>query len=700
MAGSMLTENPYLGPRTFGRTDSDRFFGREREARDLFSLIASERLVLFYAQSGAGKSSLLNARIVPRLEEHGYTVLPVARVSGELPEGVSSVDNIFAYNLMIGMLAECSTPERFASMELKDFMAALVTDDGQVYRFEEAGTDADGDDGYEESYSVLLIDQFEEIITTHQDRWQERRDFFRQLNDAMVADPKLWVLLTLREDFVAALEPYAPLLTDKLRARFYMQRMTETAALQAIKDPAALAGRPFTPDAAQTLVDNLREIQGQQEGFTQLGQFVEPVQLQVVCYQLWEDLAGKAADQITKQDLAQSGDVDASLSRFYEDAIAQVISDSGGLVSALELRNWFQNQLITEAGTRGSVYQGAAQTAGLDNSVVQQLSAQFLLRSEQRAGGTWYELIHDRFINPILKANLRWREEQGEILQDAELWHDEKENPDKLYKGFKLIGAQMSYHGQKDSLEPLVRDFLKASTKKRRKRVMMGLAILAALAILFIVWIDSLDFFNPAVVFTPDGQQLVVTSNDFDNTIYIWNLADASADPTQLTGHTDSASAAAISPNGERLATGSGDNIVRLWDLTDLAKDSERLMSHCNSVVALAFSSDGQLLASASQDASIAVWYLDEKSVIESLTKDVLEDYEQKMADCEVIVDTYPYPSTTLTATDMEDVDQVAFSADGRYLVAVDKRDSVLLWDLDDLDSEPQTLIFEGFRDE
>ena len=58
-------DNPYVGPRTFTRQERDRFFGREREANDLFSLVVSERLVLFYAQSGAGKSSLINTRLIP-----------------------------------------------------------------------------------------------------------------------------------------------------------------------------------------------------------------------------------------------------------------------------------------------------------------------------------------------------------------------------------------------------------------------------------------------------------------------------------------------------------------------------------------------------------------------------------------------------------------------------------------------------------
>ena len=59
--------NPYVGPRTFTEAQGKLFFGREREARDLLARVLSERLVLFYAQSGAGKSSLIKARLIPQL---------------------------------------------------------------------------------------------------------------------------------------------------------------------------------------------------------------------------------------------------------------------------------------------------------------------------------------------------------------------------------------------------------------------------------------------------------------------------------------------------------------------------------------------------------------------------------------------------------------------------------------------------------
>ena len=264
-----ISDNPYVGPRTFTRQESDRFFGREREARELFSLVISERFVLFYAQSGAGKSSLINTRLIPQLQEAGFAVLPTGRVSGELPEGVAEDVNIFAFNLMLSLDQSQGDSQRVIHLPLTDFLARLVSDDGQHYRYE-SETQAQAkalrqaqDEGYVEAPHVLIIDQFEEIITTHSIRWPEREDFFRQLDQAMIDDPLLWVVLAFREDFVAALEPYAPLLTDKMRARFYMQRMGHEAALEAVKKPAELAGWPFAPGVAESLVDNLRQVRVQ-----------------------------------------------------------------------------------------------------------------------------------------------------------------------------------------------------------------------------------------------------------------------------------------------------------------------------------------------------------------------------------------------------------------------------------------------------
>ena len=124
---------------------------------------------------------------------------------------------------------------------------------------------------------MLLIDQFEEILSTNLERWDDRQRFFEQLGKAMRADPMMWVVFVLREDYIAALDPYARLLPGKMSSRFYMQRMAKEAAWKAITLPAEQAGRPFEDDAAEELVNKLLQIRvhGQKEPIP--GHFVEPV---------------------------------------------------------------------------------------------------------------------------------------------------------------------------------------------------------------------------------------------------------------------------------------------------------------------------------------------------------------------------------------------------------------------------------------
>lgn len=490
-----MTENPYVGPRTFSEQEADRFFGREREARDLLSLVIADRLTLFYAQSGAGKSSLIHTRLIPQLrQEAGYLVLPVGRVGGQLPAGFPAVDNIYIFNLLLGIEQSSdqgvSDPIDFAQMPLRRFLSGLYTQDGQHYRFDRHVADQ-GDGGHVQSGEqppyVLIIDQFEELVTSHPDRWPEREAFFRQVADAMVADPNLWVVLTMREDFVATLDPYAGLLPGGLQSRYYMQRMGIPAAIEAVSRPAAeLGGRPFASDVAESLVDNLCQIRTTGQG-TAPGQYVEPVQLQVVCYQLWEQVKDQPLRPITMGDLSTAGDVDTALANFYEGALGAALATS--TVTERRLRTWFERELITEAGTRGFVYQGEESTSGMPNEVVRVLQDHYLLRTELRGGGAWVELIHDRIVSPIQESN---RRRASPLTLDAEAWHLNHEEPKLLYEGERLRDAQRQSAAHPDEYSPVELAFvqaglLAASQVNRRRRTAVLAASLIILSIVAVL---------------------------------------------------------------------------------------------------------------------------------------------------------------------------------------------------------------------
>ncbi len=66
-----LPDKPYHYLDWYRREDAEIFFGRGREIRDLYDRVTaedSEPIVLLYGQSGVGKSSLLAAGLLPRLE--------------------------------------------------------------------------------------------------------------------------------------------------------------------------------------------------------------------------------------------------------------------------------------------------------------------------------------------------------------------------------------------------------------------------------------------------------------------------------------------------------------------------------------------------------------------------------------------------------------------------------------------------------
>lgn len=482
-------DKPYIGPRTFQPSEWRQFFGRDREARDLVARIISERFTLFYAQSGAGKSSLINTRVVPGLEAEGFEVLPIARVSGHAGESVTA-DNIFVYNLLSSLHQQETAPPDLATMTISHFLDNLVRHDG-VFFYD---PDFEWPPDAELRPRVLIIDQFEEITTTNSAFWEQREPFFRQLGEALAADDSLWVVLSLREDFLAGLDRYLHLVNKGVHHRFYMQQLNREAAIEAICRPVANV-RPFEPGAVEELVDNLLTSRRQDkekdaEGSeSRQAEFVEPVQLQAVCYQMWEKLRTRPGRAITLQDVRDFADVDTALVSFYEDTIADTIAWAATqpnlTVTETDLRHWFETQLVTEAGTRNMVFRGQDDTGGLPTTVADYVRSRFIMREVVRPGGIWYELVHDGFIKPIQDANRKWLQQQP-LLQRAQQWEAAGRGETLLLTGRQLDEFSAT---KWQALGPQVAAFMEASRQgrqkqERRKRLWQTAGIAAAFIIL------------------------------------------------------------------------------------------------------------------------------------------------------------------------------------------------------------------------
>lgn len=102
-----MAENTFLGLQPYTEDDAYRFKGRTEESQELFRLIVRNDFTVCYAESGEGKTSLLNAGVFPLLRENMYFPIAITFTSDDYqvtPDNFSTIidrcikDSITEYN--------------------------------------------------------------------------------------------------------------------------------------------------------------------------------------------------------------------------------------------------------------------------------------------------------------------------------------------------------------------------------------------------------------------------------------------------------------------------------------------------------------------------------------------------------------------------------------------------------------------------
>ncbi|GAA4573696.1 nSTAND1 domain-containing NTPase [Planotetraspora kaengkrachanensis] len=406
------TRDPYVGLRPFLREDSHLFFGRDRERHELSDLWQANRLTILHGASGVGKSSLIHAGVLPLLDPNKTDVLPVGRLSrgmtvptAVLPDGGNP--HVFA---LLSSWAPFTPPTQIAGITITEFL-----------RRSPAKTDPYGDP----LLTMLVIDQVEDLFADFGRRRHHCEGFLAQLAAALDSHPHARLLVAVSDDHLASVLKYGDRLAAIGHGRFAVGALTVTAALDACRRPLEETERSFAPGAAEALVDDLRTVRlGRpvSQKVVEIRDTVEPVQLQVVCAELWRSLPDDH-DVITIDDVRASN-VDRTLADYCDQMIDEVAGDHfNGETEKLRLR--LRQIFINDLGTREIVYRGMTETSGLPNAVIRALADRHILRIEEDPVGGWVELSHDRLIQPLLRGGpIKRGDERSdptEYLRAAEL---------------------------------------------------------------------------------------------------------------------------------------------------------------------------------------------------------------------------------------------------------------------------------------
>lgn len=500
-----LQKNPYVGP--YPIQAGQPFFGRKLETAELASRVIARRIVLLHSPSGAGKTSLIQAGLVPEMERQNYLVLPILHLNltplqSEMPD-VSP--NRFILSFLLSFDAKLPEEQRTPVSELvaRAIQPGALVDYVAAYRqqYAEATSQAG------RKRTLINFDQFEEILTIQPADRASKEEFFNELMP-LLDDNHYWVLFAMREDFLARLDPYLGYFPERLSAHFQLDFLGLQAARQAIEEPVKPFGVDYTQEAIELLLHDLglvRVLDESNKIVERPGSYIEPVELQVVCERLWRAPRQDPA-HITLPDVQQSGKVIDALSGYYADAVDKAAAEAR--IPVRNIRQWFEQALIAEGGLRQPVPQGSELEFGVSPDCASSLVNAYLVRVEEQRGTLWYRLAHDRLVESVLRDNARWNAENLSLLQRQALLWDREGRPDHLLlQDAALVEAKSWLKGEHDPLRQEEKDLLERSQELHRKKeaeaekerlntrrirrsliVAVSVAAVALVALVFAIW--------------------------------------------------------------------------------------------------------------------------------------------------------------------------------------------------------------------
>lgn len=425
-------KSPYKGLAYFSTKDKVIFFGREKLSDELADRLQTTSFLAIMGASGSGKSSLLRAGIIPRLEERNWRihiikpgVHPLAALAASLTR--DELDPATANTIGNALATNANTLHQTAEKLVARIHAERL---------------------------LLAVDQFEELFTQCKDP-QEQQAFVDNLVSAAQAQGAVTVLLSMRADFYGRVSQFHNLPDLISQEQVYIKPMAEEDLVRAIAEPAKRGGWQFVEGLVEQFVADVGN---------------EPGRLPLLSHALlatWERRRGVV---MTLGGYREAGGVKSAIAQTAEATYASLTASEQLIAKRIFLR-------LTELGkgtedTRRRVNQVELGEDTAVQAVTQRLTAARLITTTQDG----IDVAHEALIRewPRLREWLD-ADREGLIihrrLTDAEReWRHNGQEPSLLYSGFRLNETEQWVKDNTNALNDLEQTFFTASIAERQKR--------------------------------------------------------------------------------------------------------------------------------------------------------------------------------------------------------------------------------------
>lgn len=417
----------YPGPKPFTTAEARIFHGRGEDIDQLSKLVQQQRLMVLFGRSGLGKSSLLNAGLIPRLSEikesnqgsfHALSIrfqawtedrtdtpTSITRSNLELPPGTSYLEKLVP-----------GTQDDSLWRHFKTFQELVPTQTEFVLLFDQFeelfSFPNDQILGFRDQLSELL---YSEIPQIYRSALQEKPDVLTADELALLYEPlDVRGLFAIRSDRLHQLDSISDRLGAILKYRYELKSLSRVQAEDAILDPAysddLIFETPrfdYTDEALDKILNHLS-----QNGQTLIGSF----ELQVICQYVERGLLpskkGVGPFSIEAGDL---GDLSKVFQNYYHSQIKMLGSDREQAAARVLIED---HLIYSQKGInrRLSMITEQILNQGVSVELLQKLVNSYLLRSEPnpRGEGFTYELAHDVLMGPILDLKRERKEEENQ----------------------------------------------------------------------------------------------------------------------------------------------------------------------------------------------------------------------------------------------------------------------------------------------